>query len=45
MDSGGTEQDGDEDDEKWWNLKVDLPVDWIEVEFWAWTIDHSNLMS
>ena len=32
VDNGGTEQDGDEDD-KWSNLKVDLPVDWIEVEF------------
>ena len=33
MDNGGTEQHGGEDDEKWPNLKVDLPVDWIEVEF------------
>ena len=32
MDNSGTEQDGGEDD-KWSNLKVDLPVDWIEVEF------------
>ena len=32
-DNGGTEQDGGEDEEKWSNLKVDLPKDWIEVEF------------
>ena len=44
MDNSGTEQDGGEDD-KWSNLKVDLPVDWIEVEFWAWAIDHGNLVS
>ena len=40
IDNGGTDQDGDGDDEKWSDLKVDLLLNWIScirerVEFWA----------
>lgn len=29
IDNGGTDQDGDGDDEKWSDLKVDLLLNWI----------------
>lgn len=52
----GTDQKDGGDDEKWSDLKIDLLMDCIwgiregdglklTPKFWAWTVDHSNLMS